>query len=444
MNITKIETDFNKKLFLKETDKIGYKKYSPKVEMEVINIYPDISYQTFIGFGGAFTDSSGYALSLLPTQKQDELINEYFSDKNLNYTLCRLPIGSSDFSRDSYCYSKKKDLSDFSIDRDKEYIIPTVKKAQKVNNNILFLSSPWSPPGFMKNTKIRILGGKLSDKYKNTFADYLIKYINSYKNEGIDINFMTIQNEPNAMQIWESCLYSPEEEIEFATKYLYPKLKENNISTKLLIWDHNKEKLYSRTKQELSNNEALNAISGIAFHLYSGTHFENIELTHQIFPDKLLIHTEGCTGYSHFNQNDETHNGEIYGHDIIGDLNAGANGYIDWNLILDYNGGPNHKKNFCNSPIMINELHTDYIKNLTFYYIAHFSKYIKSGAKRIAFSRYSTDIEMTCFKNPDESIIIVLMNKFGFDKKYSICLNNNIVFSDNLSAHSIITYIVNN
>ena len=334
MKINKIETNFNKNFFLKETNNIRYKKYSTKMESEIINIYPDILYQTFIGFGGAFTEATGYALSLLPTEKQNELLEEYFSDKNLNYTLCRLPIGSCDFSKSSYSYSNKAN----------EYIIPTIKKAQKINNNILFLSSPWSPPGFMKNTKIRILGGKLSDKYKNTFADYLIKYINSYKNEGINIDFMTIQNEPNALQIWESCLYSPEEEIDFAVNYLYPKLKENNINTKLLIWDHNKEKLYTRSKQELSNRNSLDAISGIAFHFYSGGHFENIELTHKSFPDKLLIHTEGCTGYSHFNQNDEIRNGEIYGHDIIGDLNAGTNGYIDWNLILDYSGGPNHNE----------------------------------------------------------------------------------------------------
>ncbi len=443
MKINKIETNFNKNFFLKETNNIRYKKYSTKMESEIINIYPDILYQTFIGFGGAFTEATGYALSLLPTEKQNELLEEYFSDKNLNYTLCRLPIGSCDFSKSSYSYSNKANLSDFSTNKDKEYIIPTIKKAQKINNNILFLSSPWSPPGFMKNTKIRILGGKLSDKYKNTFADYLIKYINSYKNEGINIDFMTIQNEPNALQIWESCLYSPEEEIDFAVNYLYPKLKENNINTKLLIWDHNKEKLYTRSKQELSNRNSLDAISGIAFHFYSGGHFENIELTHKSFPDKLLIHTEGCTGYSHFNQNDEIRNGEIYGHDIIGDLNAGTNGYIDWNLILDYSGGPNHKKNNCNSPIMINEANTDYIKNLTFYYIAHFSKYLKNGAKRIAFSRYSTDIEMTCFKNPDDSIVIILMNKFGFDKKFSICIND-ISFQDNLLSHSIVTYVINN
>lgn len=187
-----------------------------------------------------------------------------------------------------------------------------------------------------------------------TMANYFAKYLTAYKNEGIDIKYVTVQNEPNAIQVWESCLYNSEEEMAFATNYLYPTLRSNNIQTKILIWDHNKEKLFTRSKQELINNKALEAISGIAYHYYSGDHFENITLTHDAFPGKILLHTEGCTGYSKFNPNEEVQNGEIYGHDILGDLNAGSNGYIDWNLVLDNKGGPNHKLNYCNSPIMIN------------------------------------------------------------------------------------------
>ena len=252
---------------------------------------------------------------------------------------------------------------------------------------------------------------------------------------------MTVQNEPNALQIWESCLYSAKEEANFAINYLSPTFKENNINTKILIWDHNKEKLFSRVMQELNNNKALDAISGIAFHWYTGDHFENISLTHESFPGKLLIHTEGCTGYSKFNQNDEIKNAEMYGHDILGDLNNGINAYIDWNLVLDNKGGPNHKLNYCNSPIMINKEATDYIKNLTFYYIGHFSKYIYSGAKRIAFSKYTDNIEVTAFKNPDNSIAVVLLNRNDFNKEYNLCIND-IVIHDNLDSHAIVSYLI--
>ena len=441
MEIKKIETNYKRKLFFYES-KVSSKKYSGKYENQIINIYPEITYQTIIGFGGAFTESTGFALKSLPKEKQVNLLNEYFSKSGLNYSIGRLPIGSSDFSLKSYSYSNKADLSDFSIEKDKEYIISTVKSALKINPNLKFLASIWSPPKFMKSNKMLVLGGKLLKEHKQTLADYYCKYIKEYLKNEISINYITVQNEPNAVQIWESCLYSPEEEMDFAVNYLFPTLKRNEINTKILIWDHNKEKLFTRSLHELKDNKALEAISGIAFHWYTGDHFENIELTHNAFPCKLLFHTEGCTGYSKFNPKEEVKNAEIYGHDILGDLNSGINAFIDWNLILDNKGGPNHKLNYCNSPVMINKEKNDYIKNLTFYYIGHFSKFIQTGAKRIAFSKYTSDIEITSFINPDNSIAVVLMNRNDFNKEYNLVIKDNIIH-DNLDSHAIVTYLIN-
>jgi len=440
MEIKKIETNYKRNMFFHET-KVKSKAYQEKLENQIINIYPEITYQTILGFGGAFTEATGISIKKLPSEKQEKVIKEYFSKDGLNYSVGRLPIGSSDFSLNSYSYSNKPDLSDFSIEKDKDYIIQIVQSAQKLNSNIQFLASPWSPPKFMKSNKMLVLGGKLLEKYNQTFANYLVKYINFYKNEGININYITVQNEPNALQIWESCLYSAKEEANFAINYLFPTFKTNNINTKILIWDHNKEKLFTRAMQELNNNQALEAISGIAFHWYTGDHFENISLTHDAFPGKLLIHTEGCTGYSKFNPNDEVKNAEIYGHDILGDLNSGINAYIDWNMVLDNKGGPNHKLNYCNSPIMINKENNDYIKNLTFYYIGHFSKYIYPGAKRIALSKFTNNIEVTAFKNPDTSIAIVLLNRNDFNVEYNLCIND-IIMHDNLDSHAIVSYLL--
>ena len=440
MEIKKIETNYKRKLFFYES-KVNSKKYSEKYENQIINIYPEITYQSIIGFGGAFTESTGFALKSLPKEKQVNLLNEYFSKSGLNYSIGRLPIGSSDFSLKSYSYSNKADLSDFCIEKDKEYIISTVKSALKINPNLKFLSSIWSPPKFMKSNKMLVLGGKLLKEHKQTLADYYCKYIKEYFKNAIFINYITVQNEPNAVQIWESCLYSPEEEMDFAVNYLFPTLKRNQLNTKILIWDHNKEKLFTRSLAELKDNKSLEAISGIAFHWYTGDHFENIELTHNAFPGKLLFHTEGCTGYSKFNPKEEVKNAEIYGHDILGDLNSGIHAFIDWNLILDNKGGPNHKLNYCNSPVMINKEKDDYIKNLTFYYIGHFSKFIQTGAKRIAFSKYTSDIEITSFINPDNSIAVVLMNRNDFNKEYNLVIKNNIIH-DNLDSHAIVTYLI--
>lgn len=207
-----------------------------------------------------------------------------------------------------------------------------------------FLASPWSPPKFMKNTRMLTFGGKLRKEYRKTYAEYLVKYIKEFEKIGINIEYITVQNEPLAVQTWESCIYSPEEEIDFAVNYLYPEFQKNKVKTKIFIWDQNKEKLLNRAIRELSNERNKEKISGLAFHWYTGDHFENIEICRQMFPQLLLFHTEGCTGFSNFNKDEEVKNAEIYAHDILGDLNAGVNAYMDWNLILDNKGGPNHKK----------------------------------------------------------------------------------------------------
>lgn len=433
MEIKRYETNKDKNFYFNETT-IKEKAYSPRIEFNVIDIYPEITYDKFIGFGGAITESAAYAYSFLSDEKKKAFMYDLFS--TINYSLCRLTIGSCDFSLGTYSYSKKHDLSDFNIDRDKKYVIPFIKDALAINPNIKFLASPWSPPSFMKNTKISILGGKLLDKYKQTYADYFVKYINSYKDLGINIDFVTIQNEPNALQIWESCLYNADEEVDFLVKYLYPTFRNNNIDTKILIYDQNKDKIFNRARDEFKNSIANSVASGVAFHWYTGDHFENVRLCREFFPDKLLIHTEGCSGFDLGNPW-----AAPYAHDIIGDLNAGTNGYIDWNIMLDSKGGPNHKKNNCNSPVLLNSDNSDYIKTLAYYYIGHFSRFIKPGAVRIAYSKYTKNIEMTAFKNIDNSIVVVMLNDNNYNVEFNFCFDN-FTFKDYLNSNSIVSYII--
>lgn len=433
MNITKIETNPNKNYCFNESS-IKEKKSSHKMEWKIINVYPDVTYQEFIGFGGAITEAAAYSYSLLPEDKKREFMKNTFSD--INYSFCRLTIGSCDFALGTYSYAKKHDLSDFNVDRDKQYVIPFIKDALAVNPNIKFLASPWSPPSFMKNTKISILGGKLSNKYKQTYADYFVKYINTYKDLGINIDYVTVQNEPNAIQTWESCLYNAEEEVEFLVNYLYPTFQRNNISTKILIYDQNKDKIFKRALAEFSNPAAMQAACGVALHWYTGDHFEDVSLCRQKFPDKLLIHTEGCSGY---NLNNPW--APQYAYDIFGDLNAGVNGYIDWNILLDNRGGPNHKKNYCNSPVMLNADNSNYMRTLAYYYIGQFSKVIKPGAVRIAYSKYTRDLEVTAFKNPDGSIGVVIMNDKGHDVEINLCFND-ITFNETIEHNSIVSYLI--
>lgn len=409
------------------------------LEEKIINIYPNIEYQEIIGFGGAFTESSAFAISRLSDEKYVDAINEYFSDEGLCYNLCRTHINSCDFSLNNYAYLNNSNLNNFSIERDEKYLIPMIKSALKINPNIKLLASPWSPPSFTKDNNNMNNGGKLLPEYRQFWANYLVRYVDEYEKHGITIHYMTIQNEPKAIQTWDSCIYTSKEEGDLIRNYLYPTFINNKKKVKFLIWDHNKERLFTRTTDVIEDANTDKAISGMAFHWYSGDHFENIELVRKIYPDKILFATEGCTGYSNFNSNDEIKNAEIYAHDILGNLNAGANGQIDWNMFLDYRGGPNHKQNYCNSPIMINKNNTNYIKNLTYYYIGHFSKYIKPGARRIAYSKYTDKIEVTCFKNNDNSIIVVLLNRTDYTQLYNIYINN-MIYNDEINPHSIITF----
>ncbi len=434
MKILKTETNYSRKIYLK-TSEIKPNKFKEGIENKVINIYPDIECQSFIGFGGAITQAAGVAYKMLPKEKQEEFLNEYFV--TCKYNLCRLPIGSCDFSPEAYSYSYKKDLSDFSIEKDFEYLIPLLKDALKINPNLKLLASPWSPPAFMKNNKMLTLGGKLNEKYYELYAKYLVKYIKAYEKEKIQIDYITIQNEPNATQIWESCLFTAEDEIKFLKEYLQPEFEKENIKTKIIVYDHNKEKLLNRAMKLFNNTEA----SGIAYHWYTGDHFENIELCSKLYPNKLLIHTEGCVGFSDFKEKDEVKNAEIYAHDILGDLASGCSGYIDWNIILDSKGGPNHKRNFCNSPIMLNKENNDYYKNLCYYYIAQFAKVILPNSKKIATSKYIDKIEVVAFKNENKDIGIVLLNRNDTNYEYNLCIND-VLIHDNLDSHAIVSYLI--
>lgn len=441
MIIDKIETNIKRKLFLKETNNINVQPSSMTIESNIIKIESNITFQKLLGFGGAFTESTGYALSTVNKEIYNQIINDYFSNTGLNYNLGRLTIGSCDFSLNSYSYSYKNDLSDFSIERDMKYVIPTIKSALLINKNINFVASPWSPPAFMKDNEKLTNGGKLKDEYKQTWANYLVKYVNHYKAEGINIDYMTIQNEPNVSQPWESCRYTAEEEASLLRNFLYPTFTTNNIKTKFLIWDHNKDNILERTTNCLMQYGALDYASGIAFHWYTGSFFENLKELNKLFPDKLLIQTEGCTGYSKFKNKDQLFNAELYANEIIGDLNSGVNGFIDWNLVLDYNGGPNHKKNYCNSPIMINKYHNGYIKTPSFYYIAQFSKYLKPNSIRVHTSSFSEHIQVTAFRNINNNIAVVLFNKNNFNIEYNLSYKN-YIFHDNLDSHAIVTLII--
>lgn len=388
-------------------------------ENQVINLYPDMRYQTLKGFGGALTDSAGYVYSLMNEIQKKELLQSYYSRAGLNYTLARVHIDSCDFSLEHYeAVSDAQDetFESFSLDRMKRYIWPLFIDIQDIcGQAVEVMISPWSPPSFMKTNGERNNGGKLKPEYRKRWAAYLCKYLIELQNLGMKITRMSIQNEPKATQKWDSCVYTAQEEKEFLRDYLYPEMCNNGLDEiGIFIWDHNKERVYERAMAIIDETTS-HMIKGIAFHWYSGDHFEALDLIREIFPDKELILSEACIEYCKYGKEDYLGNAQKYAHDLIGDFNHGMQAFYDWNILLDQEGGPNHVKNFCDAPYLYDTERKELIERNTLSYISHFSHYIMPGARRIAFSKYCEEIELTAFANPDHSIIVVFLNRTDKD-----------------------------
>lgn len=400
------------------------------VENEVVNLYPDIEYQTILGFGGAITEAAGYVFSKLGEENKRKVLELYFGEEGSRYNMVRSHIDSCDFSLGMYAAMedpKDGEMQSFTLAREEQYILPFLRAAEEKRGETLdIMLSPWSPPAFMKTNEERTNGGKLKPEYRQLWAEYICRYIKEYERKGFRVRRLTIQNEPAAVQTWDSCIYTAEEEKEFIKNALYPALIKHGLSdVKINIWDHNKERVVERARTMI-DEDTDEMIDGIAFHWYSGDHFEALAIARELFPEKELIFTEGCVEYSRFDA-DQLHNAQMYAHDIIGNLNGGMTGFVDWNLLLDEKGGPNHVKNYCDAPIMADTLRDQLEVKLSYHYIGHFSRYIKKGAKRIAFTKYTSKLEMTAFKNPDGKIVLVLLNPTENDRTINLRMNGKVI-----------------
>lgn len=410
--IKKTVTDYAAGKFWEETE-----HDAGEVEgcMHIVNVYPEVTYQKMRGFGGAFTEAAAHNYAGMSAESKKTLIKAYFGEEGLRYNFGRITMNSCDFALGEYMYIEEGDeeLRTFSIAHDTKEIIPLIKDAQEeASERMQFLLSPWSPPAFMKTNGTMQNGGSLKKEYYQLWAEYYVRFIKAYKEVGIPIGFLTVQNEPLAVQTWDSCIYTPEEERIFVRDHLGPTLEKAGLSDiGIFVWDQNKEEAYGRFKETAADEAARKYIKGAAIHWYTGDHFEAIELIRKQYPDKEVFFTEGCVEYYRFADSGEIEQAQMYAHDIMGNLNAGISASMDWNLFLDEKGGPNYVGNFCAAPIMCNAADDTYVKKLSYYYIGHFSRYIKPGAVRIGMTRYTDQLETTAFLNPDGERVLVLLNK---------------------------------
>jgi glucosylceramidase len=404
------------------TDTLSFENQEQPTETDICVFVDDThSFQTFIGIGGAITDATAETFAKLPPNKQKELLTAYYDpQKGIGYTLARTNINSCDFSSDSYNYIKEGDssLQTFSIAHDEQYRIPFIKQAiAMAGGRLRLFASPWSPPAFMKDNNSMFNGGKLKPAYYQPWANYYVKFIKAYEQEGIPVWGLTVQNEPMATQRWESCLYTAQDEANFIKNYLGPTLrKEGLFDRKIIAWDHNRDLIYQYASTLLNDKEVAKYVWGIGFHWYetwtgSEPMYANEKQIQQAFPDTRLLFTEGCNEGFDSTKLSDWQLGEHYGRSMINDFNNGTVGWTDWNVLLDEHGGPNHVGNYCFAPVHANTKTGELTYTNAYYYIGQFSKFIRPGAKRIVSSSNRDKLLTTAFKNSDGSIVIIVMNQ---------------------------------
>lgn len=394
---------------------VQMQKEQDSVENQVVNIYPEITYETFEGFGGAITEASGYVYSLMSEEQKQQVIRTYFSPEEMNYSLVRIHLDSCDFCLDTYEAMgdpADTELKSFSFERTEKYIIPMLQDAEKAAGcKLALMLSPWSPPTFMKTNGSRVSGGKLKPEYRKMWAEYICRYIKEFRERGYNVRRLSLQNEPNAVQKWDSCLFTAEEEKEFLKDYMYPALLEHGYDDiEIYIWDHNKERIYERVRKTV-DEETKSMIAGAAFHWYSGDHFEAMDLVRAHYPNIKMIMSESCLEYRLFDAGNIDDITIRLSHEIIGDLNHGMCAFYDWNLLLDEKGGPNYAGNYCHSPFLYNTQTKELMPQKTLTDFFQFSHYLKCGYTRIATTKYSDEIDAVAYKTPDNGITLIILNK---------------------------------
>lgn len=397
--------------------------HAGETENKVVNLYPEITDQTFEGFGGAMTEAAASTYAQMNDAQKEELLTAYFAPDRMNYQFVRIHIDSCDFCIEPYCGYTESGAPDFT--RMEQYILPMLRDTERIaGRKIPVMLSPWSPPAFMKTNGVRQQGGKLKPEYYGAYADYLCRYAKHLRDLGFAVSRMSLQNEAKAVQTWDSCIFTAEEEKVFLRDFFYPALQRYNLTDiELYLWDHNKERAYEWLR-DIVDETTDPMVAGVCFHWYSGDHFEALDLCRKAFPNKKLLLSESCIEYRFHDRNNVLGSVQKLSHELIGDLNHGISAFFDWNLLLDETGGPNYVGNFCLAPFHFDRQKKELRPSLLQTYYETFARAITPGSVRIASTRYSEEIDATAWRRPDGTISLILLNRTDSEKDVTIRLND--------------------
>ncbi len=409
---------------------------------------PGRRFQTMIGFGGALTESAAWTLAQLPPAQRLEVIRRYYDPhEGIGYTLARTHLNSCDFSLHMWALDEVPgdyDLRHFSLAPMRRWVLPLLQDARRVaggDAHFHLLVSPWSPPAWMKTNNRMDEGGSLRPEYAPAWANYFVRFVQAMQQEEhFPVWAFTVQNEPEARQTWESCLYTPDQERDFIKDYLGPAFDRAGLTgkVKLLGWDHNRDGIEARAAALLGDPKSAHYLWGLGVHWYVSNDHAACSRVHAAYPDKHILFTEGCCeGGATVGQ---WEHGEIYASQMIADFKNWVCGFIDWNIALDQRGGPNHVGNFCDAPVIVNTVTKEVTYGGSYYYIAQFSKFVRPGACRIESRGGPAALQSIAFANPDGSLVAVVLNPTGASMDFSLAVAGEAL-SCSIPAHAIQTYV---
>jgi glucosylceramidase len=409
-------------------------------------------FQKVFGFGGAITDATAEVYAKLTPDAKQAFLTAYFDPrKGLGYSVLRTTIHSSDFGSESYTYVREGDrsLASFSIAHDLKYRVPLLRQAlaagAAAGTQMHLFASPWSAPAWMKSNHSMLQGGTLLPEYADPWAQYIVKFVQAYEKAGVPLWGLSVQNEPMAKQPWESMIYTADEEAGFLVNHLGPALKKAGLSDKkIIVWDHNRDLLPQRAERMLDDPKVRQYVWGVGYHWYETwakgqPMHRNLAAMTQAYPDVPFLLTESEIENFDPAKLQLWANGERYGSEIIGDLNAGSVGWVDWNMLLDSRGGPNHVGNYCFAPVHATD-DGKLVFTPSYAYLAHFARYIRPGAHRVSAAASRSTLETTAFMNTSGQLAVVVMNKTDLAQKYRLVIDHAEVPLE-IPAHAIQTVL---
>lgn len=414
-----------------------------------IEIDESVEYQSMEGFGAALTGSSAYVIqNHLEAAERNQLLEDLFNpETGIGISFIRLTIGASDFSLSDYTYNDlpigqlDNNQNGFDLSAEDQDLIPLLQKILTINPDIKIMATPWSPPAWMKDNNSVQNGGHLRANLQDSYATYFVKYIQEMAARNIPIHVITVQNEPLYAATYMSMEMTAEEQKVFIRDHLGPKLTANNLTTKIVLYDHNwDEPTYPL--DILNDATAKSYVEGTAFHCYAGD-VSAMSQVHNAHPDAGIYFTE-CSG-GDFSPNYSTNLSWNTENLLVGASRNWSKTVLFWNLALDQNHGPrNGGCQDCRGVVTINSISKAITKNEEYVLLGHIAKFVKQGAKRIKTpSTRSQDISQVAFKNPDGTIAIVAFNHSSQVRKVQI-KNGENAFNYEMEGGMLVTFLIEN